>query len=166
MHVWARRDAGWRLLHVTEVIEREQAPYGGTMIGAAGCINPCRTVPFVPATPVEKAVMEAWQAQQSGPEPWARHVADENVARSTSGTHTKADRLAVQRQQVRDGVVVTPSPLVWARIWEFGEAAFMLSLQSRAGERPFWASRVFERREGVWMMVESYQVAIEALPPF
>lgn len=166
MHVWVRRDASWRLLHVSEVIEREYVPYGGTMIGAAGCINPCQTVPFLSATPEEKSVMDAWQAQQSGPEAWARHVAEENVARTTNGTHTKAERLAVQRQQSRDRVVVTPSPLAWARIWEFGEAAFMLTLQSRAGERPFWASRVFERREGVWMMAESYQVTIEAMPPF
>lgn len=166
LHVWVRREAGWRLLHVSEVIEGAHVPYGGTMIGAATCINPCKDVPFAPATPAEKAVMDAWQAQQSGPELWARHVADDNVARTSSGTFTKDSRLAVQRQQIRTGAVVTPSPLVWARIWGFGDAAFMLALQSRATGKPFWASRVFELREGVWMMAESYQVTIEGMPPF
>lgn len=166
LHVWVRREAGWRLLHVSEVIEGEHVPYGGTMIGAAACINPCKVVPFVPATSAEKGVMDAWQAQQSGPELWTRHVGDGNVARTSNGTHTKDDRLAVQRRQIRDGVVVTPSPLVWARIWAFGDAAFMLALQSRAAGKPFWASRVFEVREGVWVMAESYQVTIEGMPPF
>lgn len=166
MHVWVRRPAGWRLLHVSEVIEGERVVYGGTMIGAASCINPCKEVPFVPANEVERAVIEAWQAQQSGPEQWAAHIPDDNVARTSNGTYTRADRIAVQRQQVQAGTIVAPSPLTWARIWEFGDSALMIALQPRAVGKPFWGSRVFELRNGTWMMAESYQTSIEDHPPY
>jgi hypothetical protein len=166
MRVWVRRDVGWRLLHVNEVIEGDRVVYGGTMIGAASCINPCRSVPFEPGNQVERAVIEAWQAQQSGPEPWSKHIPEDNVARTSNGTYTKADRVAVQRQQIEAGAVVAPSPLTWARIWEFGDSALMIALQPRAVGKPFWGSRVFELRDGTWMMAESYQTTIENHPPY
>ena len=165
MHVWVRRPAGWRLLHVSEVIEGERVVYGGTMIGAADCINPCKVVPFVPANTTEKAIIDAWQAQQSGPEQWAKHIPDDNVARTSNGTYTKADRIAVQEQQIKAGAVVAPSPLTWVRIWEFGDSALMIALQPRAVGKPFWGSRVFELRNGTWMMAESYQTSIQDHPP-
>ena len=166
MHVWVRRDVGWRLLHVSEVIEGERVVYGGTMIGAANCINPCKVVPFEPATEVERAVIQAWQAQQSGPEQWAKHIPDDNVARTSNGTYTRADRIAVQRQQLEAGSIVAPSPLTWARIWAFGDSALMIALQPRAVGKPFWGSRVFELRNGTWMMAESYQTSIADHPPY
>lgn len=166
MHVWVRKPAGWRLLHVNEVVEGERVVYGGTRIGTADCINPCRAIPFVPGNAVEQSVIEAWQAQQSGPEQWARHVPDDNVARTSNGTYTKADRIAVQRQQVQAGTLVAPSPLTWARIWEFGDSALMVALQPRAVGKPFWGSRLFELRDGTWVMAESYQTTIEEHTPY
>ena len=161
MHVWVRRGATWRLLHINEVTEGPRVVYAGTTLGGAECINPCTVVPFVPATPVEKAVMESWQAQQSGPEQWARHIPDDNVARTSNGTYTKADRIAVQQDQIKAGTKAAAGPLTWARIWEFGDSALMLALQPRAVGKPFWGSRVFELRNGVWMMAESYQTTIQ-----
>jgi hypothetical protein len=166
MRVWVRRSSGWRVLHASELSEGERVVYGGTMMGAADCINPCKVVPFVPANATEKAVMESWQAQQTGPEQWARHVPDDNVARTSNGTYTKADRIAVQEQQIKAGATVAPSPLVWARISEFGDAALMIALQPRAVGKPFWGSRVFELRDGTWVMAESYQTTIQDMPPF
>jgi hypothetical protein len=166
MNVWVKRDAGWRLLHTAEVIEGELVVYGGTKIGAATCVNPCTSVPFVPATPTERAVMGAWQAQQSGPELWSKHVPEDNVARTSNGTYTKAARMAVQLRQAQSGAIVAPSPLHWARILEFGDSALMIALQPRAVGKPFWGSRVFELRDGTWVMAEAYQVTIQDTPPF
>lgn len=166
LNVWVKRSDRWKLLHTAEVVEGERVVYGGTLIGAATCINPCKTVPFAPGTATEGAVMAAWQAQQSGPELWARHVPDDNVARTSNGTYTKSERMAVQLRQVQSGTIVAPSPLFWARIWEFGDSALMLALQPRAVGKPFWGSRVFELREGTWMMAEAYQVTIQDTPPF
>lgn len=161
MHVWARRGADWRLLHINEVVEGPRVVYAGTTLGGAECINPCKVVPFVPATPNEKAVMESWQAQQSSPELWARHIPDDNVARTSNGTYTKADRIAVQQEQTKAGVKAAAGPLTYARIWEFGDSALMLALQPRAVGKPFWGSRVFELRSGTWVMAESYQTTIQ-----
>jgi hypothetical protein len=161
MHVWARRGAEWRLLHINEVVEGARVVYAGTTLGGAECINPCKVVPFVPSTPNEKAVMESWQAQQSSPELWARHIPDDNVARTSNGTYTKADRIAVQQEQTRAGVKAAAGPLTYARIWQFGDSALMLALQPRAVGKPFWGSRVFELRGGTWVMAESYQTTIQ-----
>ena len=161
MHVWVKRGASWRLLHINEVTEGPRVVYAGTTLGEAECINPCKVVPFVPATPNEKAVMESWQAQQSGPDEWARHIPEDNVARTSNGTYTKADRIAVQQDQITAGTRAAAGPLTWARIWEFGDSALMLALQPRAVGKPFWGSRVFELRNGVWMMAESYQTTIQ-----
>jgi hypothetical protein len=166
MHVWVRRPAGWRLLHISEVVEGDRVVYGGTRMGGAPCVNPCQSVPFAPANDVEQAIIAAWQAQQSGPDEWARHVPEDNVARTSNGTYTKADRVAVQQQQAAAGTVVAPSPLTWARIWEFGDAALMIALQPRAVGKPFWGSRVFELRGGTWAMAESYQTTIAQHPPY
>lgn len=166
LNVWVKREPGWRLLHTAEVIEGERVVYGGTLIGEAPCINPCKMVPFVPGTPTEGAVMAAWQAQQSGPELWAMHVPDDNVARTSNGTYTKAERIGVQRLQSQTGTTVVPSPLLSARIWEFGDSALMVALQPRAVGKPFWGSRVFELREGTWVMAEAYQITIQDTPPF
>ena len=161
MHVWVKRGAAWRLLHINEVTEGPRVVYAGTTLGGAECINPCKVVPFVPATPNEKAVMESWQAQQSGPAEWASHIPEDNVARTSNGTYTKADRIAVQQEQTRAGTKAAAGPLTWARIWDLGDSALMLALQPRAVGKPFWGSRVFELRNGVWMMAESYQTTIQ-----
>jgi hypothetical protein len=34
------------------------------------------------------------------------------------------------------------------------------------GSAPFWGSRVFELRDGTWVMAESYQTTIQDMPPF
>ncbi len=161
MHVWVKRATDWRLLHINEVTEGARVVYAGTTLGGAECINPCKVVPFVPGTPNEKAVMESWQAQQSSPALWAQHIPDDNVARTSNGTYTKADRIAVQQEQTRAGTKAAAGPLTYARIWEFGDSALMLALQPRAVGKPFWGSRVFELRNGVWMMAESYQTTIQ-----
>ena len=166
MNVWVKREPGWRLLHTAEVLEGDLVIYGGTKIGGGPCVNPCTTVPYVPATATERAVMESWQAQQSGQEQWSTHVPEDNVARTSNGTYTKADRITVQTRQRESGTVVAPSPLLWARIWEFGDSALLLALQPRAVGKSFWGSRVFELREGTWVMAEAYQVTIEDTPPF
>jgi len=42
----------------------------------------------------------------------------------------------------------------------------LIALQPRAVGKPFWGSRVFELRNGTWMMAESYQISIQDHPPY
>lgn len=160
LHVWVRRPAGWRLLSIIEVIEFASVPYGGTTINAT-CVNPCTTVPFFPANATQQAIMAAWQEQQTGPAGWLRRVAEENVGYSTNGTRTRASRIAVMNQQQASGASVASPALIWARIWDFGDAALMLSIQQGNNAKPVWSSRVFAMRNGLWQMVEGFQAYVQ-----
>jgi hypothetical protein len=44
--------------------------------------------------------------------------------------------------------------------------ALMIALQPRAVGKPFWGGRVFELRNGPWMMAESYQTSIQDHRPY
>jgi hypothetical protein len=159
-HVWAERAGIWRLLNVAEIIEYAKVPYGGTTINAS-CTNPCQIVPFVGANAEQQAVIASWQEQQTGPEGWLRRVSEDNVAFSTNGTSTRADRIAVMNQEKASGASVASAPLVWARIWDFQGGAVMLSIQQGNNAKAFWASRAFVNKNGYWQMTESFQTIIQ-----
>ena len=159
-HIWVERATGWRLLDIAEIIEFAKVPYGGTTINAS-CTNPCQIVPFVGANPSQQAVIASWQEQQTGPEGWLRRVSEDNVAFSTNGTSTRADRIAVMNQEKASGASVASAPLVWARIWDFQGGAVMLSIQQGNNAKAFWASRAFANKGGNWQMTESFQTIIQ-----
>jgi hypothetical protein len=160
MHVWVKRAAGWRLLNIAEIIEFASVPYGGTTINAE-CINPCKQVPFVPANTTQKAVIESWMDQQTGPEGWLRRVPTDQIAYSTNGTRTHESRITVMNQQKASGASIPAPPLLWARIWDFADAAVMISLQQGNNAKAFWGSRVFSDRNRMWEMVESFQMYVQ-----
>jgi hypothetical protein len=160
MHVWVHRPAGWKLLNIAEVMEYNQVPYGGTTINAP-CVNPCRTVPFIPGNATQQAVMASWQEQQSGPEGWLRRVSETNVSYSSNGTRTHASRITVMDQQKASGASIAAPPLLWARIWDFGDSALMLSIQQGNNSKAFWASRAFFNQNGLWKMTESFQAYVQ-----
>jgi hypothetical protein len=163
MHVWVKRANGWKLLNIFEVIEYASVPYGGTTINA-DCTNPCTKVPFIAGNAVQQAVMSAWQDQQTGPEGWLRRVAPENIGYSTNGTRSHASRVAVMNQQKASGASIASPPLIWARIWDFGDSALMLSIQQGNNAKAVWSGRVFFNQGGIWRMVEAYQVAVQEAP--
>jgi hypothetical protein len=163
MHVWVKRPAGWRLLNIAETVEYGAVPYGGTTINAT-CTNPCAKVPFVPGNATQEAIMAAWQEQQTGPEGWLRRVAPENVSYSNNGVRTVASRIEVMNQQKASGASVASPALLWARIWDFDDAGVMISMQQGNNARAFWASRVFSKRNGLWLMMESYQMTVQDAP--
>jgi hypothetical protein len=160
MHIWVKRPAGWRLLNIAEIIEYAAVPYGGTTINAE-CINPCKQVPFIPGNAVQQAIMASWQDQQTGPEGWLRRVAPTQIAYSTNGTRTHASRVTVMNEQNASGASIASPPLLWARIWDFGDAALMLSIQQGNNSKAVWSSRVFFDGRGMWEMVESFQMYVQ-----
>jgi hypothetical protein len=163
MHIWVKRANGWKLLNIAEVMEYAEVPYGGTTINA-DCTNPCSKVPFVAGNAVQQAVMSAWQEQQTGPEGWLRRVATTNIAHSSNGTRTHASRVQVMNQQKASGASVASPPLIWARIWDFGDSALMLSIQQGNNAKAVWSSRVFYNQNGTWLMTESYQMTVQEAP--
>jgi hypothetical protein len=160
MHVWVKRAAGWRLLNIAEIVEYAAVPYGGTTINAE-CINPCTKVPFIPGNEAQQAIMASWQEQQTGPEGWLRRVAPDQIAYSTNGTRTHASRVSVMNDQKASGASIAAPPLLWARIWDFEDSALMLSIQQGNNAKAVWSSRVFFKSEGIWKMVESFQMYVQ-----
>ena len=103
----------------------------------------------------------AHEEYKRDPEGWLKRVAPENVGYSTNGTRTHASRVSVMNQQKASGASIAAPPLLWARIWDFGDSALMLSIQQGNNAKAVWSSRVFHNRNGLWQMVEGYQMYVQ-----
>jgi len=171
MHVlrlWVKRPAGWKLLVYQEVRQLDQ-PSGSAGSGVKECENPCKTVPFKPANESERAIISSWQALETGvtahdSAAWAPHIADEFVQISSNSDHpiSKAGRMETLDKQKASGVGSAPSPLVSAKMFDFGDAVIMTCLHQPFSGKPVHVSRLWIKRDGKWVMVISYQTTIAA----
>jgi len=174
MHIWADRADGPRLLHINEIAVRERDYEAVPPDFEVPCLNPCEYIPWTPLTPNQRAAYAAWQEQERGPDRsgWEKRVADNYDQRPVNTyagrTPSKADRIAARRRRAAanpDAPYVAATPVLWARWWDVGdEAVFQISLHPTYGEKPYWASRVFARIDGLWQMAESYHTYIEDGP--
>jgi hypothetical protein len=172
MHVlrlWVKRSAGWKLLVYQEVQQLDQ-PSGSAGSGVKECENPCKTVPFKPANESERAIISSWQALETGvtahdSAAWAPHIADEFVQISSNSDHpiSKAGRMETLDKQKAIGVGSAPSPLVSAKMFDFGDAVIMTCLHQPFSGKPVHVSRLWIKRDGKWVMVISYQTTITTI---
>ena len=168
LRLWVLRPAGWHLLVYHEVTQLEQPPASGTS-GVKECENPCRSVPFQPANEAEAAIIASWQALETGvtahdAAAWAPHIAQEFVQVSSNSDHpiTKSGRMETLNKQKQSGVGSAPSPLVSAKMYDFGDAVIMTCLHQQYSGKPVHVSRLWIKREGNWIMSISYQTTIRA----
>lgn len=168
LRLWVQRPAGWRLLVYHEVKQLEQPPASGAS-GVKECENPCKGVPFQPANEAEAAIIASWQALETGvtahdATAWAPHIADEFVQISSNSDHpiTKAGRMETLNKQKQSGVGSAPSPLVSAKMFDFGDAVIMTCLHQPYSGKPVHVSRLWIKRDGNWVMSISYQTTIQA----
>jgi hypothetical protein len=78
---------------------------------------------------------------------------------------TKSDRVAAYDKLHENGVQAnTVAPLVWAHMWDFGDAVFMLAEHTRYAGKPDIASRVWVNRDGRWLLAVSYHTIVKAMP--
>jgi hypothetical protein len=167
LRLWVQRPAGWRLLVYHEVKQLEQPAAGGAS-GVKECENPCKSVPFKPANEAEAAIIASWQALETGvtahdAAAWAPHIADEFVQISSNSDHpiSKNGRMETLNKQKQSGVGSAPSPLVSAKMYDFGDAVIMTCLHQPYTGKPVHVSRLWIKREGNWIMSISYQTAIQ-----
>ncbi len=60
LRVWSKSPQGWKLLLYQEVQQVEKSePANSPLLGE--CVNPCKEIPFSPATASEKAAIASWQ---------------------------------------------------------------------------------------------------------
>jgi Domain of unknown function (DUF4440) len=168
LRMWIQRPEGWRLLVYHEVKQLDQ-PSTSAGSGVKDCENPCKMVPFQPANEAERAIIASWQALETGvtahdAEAWAPHIADEFVQISSNSDHviSKAGRMETLNKQKASGVGSAPSPLVSAKMFDFGDAVIMTCLHQPQSGKPVHVSRLWIKRDGKWIMSISYQTAIQA----
>ena len=164
LRVWVRNAEGWRLL-IYQAVSVGAPP--STEPGKANCENPCNTVPFQPRTEDEREVIHAYQEVERAvtahnSAAWAAHIADEFFAVTSNSDRPldKATRMAGLDSQKVAGIA--PFPLVSARMFEFGNAMVMTSLQQPEHGLPLHVTRVWFKRNGVWFEAYSYQTTIQA----
>ena len=168
LRMWVQRAGGWKLLVYHEVKQLEQ-PSNSAGSGVKECENPCKMVPFKPANEAEQAIIASWQALETGvtahdAEAWAPHIAEEFVQISSNSDHpiSKAGRIETLNKQKASGVGSAPTPLVSAKMFDFGDAVVMTCLHQPYSGKPIHVSRLWIKRDGKWIMSISYQTAIQA----
>jgi hypothetical protein len=167
LRVWVKRAAGWRALVYHEV--SQDVPVFGHGPGKKEWDNPCFTLPYEPRNEDERACLASWQALEIAvmrhlADEWVKHVADEFSLYAATRQLTKADRVAVIKEQLRTNANSAPSPLVWNEMIDFPNAIVM-----RCEHQPFHGkatrvSRVFVKRDGQWLMAVSFQTSRQDAP--
>jgi len=168
LRMWAQRPGGWRLLVYHEVKQLDQ-PSNSPGSGIKDCENPCKMVPFKPANDAEQAIIASWQALETGvtahdADAWAPHIAEEFVQVSSNSDHpiSKAGRIETLNKQKASGVGSAPTPLVSAKMFDFGDAVIMTCLHQPYSGKPIHVSRLWIKRDSKWIMSISYQTTIQA----
>ncbi len=174
VRVWVRRPAGWRMLVHLDTPMPEQAAAQSSIEAAAGagdCENPCRSVPYRPATAIDKAILAAWQEtkmEEWHPSPhWRTHIADEFLMINSRSFRTRAERIAINDRQVASGVGSPGDPILTMRIDDFGTtSAIMTSTHAPyRGGKPYFNLRVWVFRDARWQLALSQQTTMQAAAP-
>jgi hypothetical protein len=164
LRVWVKRSAGWRLLVYQAVRTGAPAPAGPQ---TEECENPCNTVPFEPRNSDERDVIHAYQSVERAvtahdSAAWSAHIADEFFA-VTSNSDRPLDKLTrmagLDNQKVAG---IAPFPLASARMFEFGDAMVMTSVQEPPHRLPLRVTRIWFKRDGAWLEAYSYQTTVQS----
>jgi hypothetical protein len=169
LRVWVMRPAGWRTL-VYQEVQSLDAPPKVTPSAAKGCRNPCKSVGYTPKTQAERAVIESYEgletaAMAQNAAQWDAHTAEEFIAASSNSDKLldKPTRMAELRHANMAGLA--PTPLISARLFQFGDATVMRSRHVPEHGKPLEVTRVFVMRDGKWLEALSYQTSVASGGP-
>lgn len=169
LRIWAKREAGWRLVLYQEVkqVEKSESP-PPARAGSSDCENPCKSIPFEPATPSEKEAIASWQGvmramANNDAEAYAPLIADEFTATDTyhDRPYAKPERVAQIKKQKLAGTRSRPPELISARMFDFGETVMMIAREQRRGAKPYFNTRMWVKRDSRWQMLFSFNTRIE-----
>jgi hypothetical protein len=177
LRVWVKRPSGWRLLVYHEVKQAEKA--GSPAPGSPAppvkeCINPCQTVPYQTKNDAEAGVIKSWQALETAvtagdSKAWAAHFADEFVVIGSGATDpvTKEGRMAALDKQRQAGTNGAPAQLApdHTRMFTVGDTVVMNCQTLPHRGKPAHITRVWIKRNGMWLMTVSFQTTIQAAAP-
>jgi hypothetical protein len=174
LRIWVKRGDDWRAF---VLLETPVAPRSGTAsveaaAGQGDCDNPCRTVPYVPQTAMDKAILAAWQQTKMiewkpDADAWARYIADEFMIINNTTIRTRPERIDIARKQQAAGIGAPGDPIMSMDIHDFGDnAAVMISQHfPYRGGKPYRNVRVWVLRDGRWQLAVSQQSTIQSAAP-
>jgi hypothetical protein len=169
LRVWVMRPTGWRAL-VYQEVQSLDAPPKVTPSAAKDCRNPCKSVGYTPKTQAERAVIESYEgletaAMAQNAAQWDAHTAEEFIAASSNSDKLldKPTRMAELRHANMAGLA--PTPLISARLFQFGDATVMRSRHVPEHGKPLEVTRVFVLRDSKWLETLSYQTSVEGSGP-
>lgn len=166
LRLWVKRPAGWREIVYQEVELRTTPP---TVTPGTGktCDNPCKTLPYKPKNENERAVTKAFMALQTATVfhdtvSWAKYVADEFTGASSNSNKliSKSIRIADLKRSKMAGYA--PMPVVAIRLFDFGNAAILVTRHQPVNSNPMHITRLWIKRNGHWLEAVSYQTRIQA----
>jgi glyoxylase-like metal-dependent hydrolase (beta-lactamase superfamily II) len=168
LRVWVKRAAGWKAVVYQEVLSLDAPPSFAPGAGK-DCENPCKTVPYQPKNEAERQVVTAYSkletaAMAHNSAIFATVVADEFVAASSNSNKLYDKRGRMEDFDHSKMAGVAPTPLVEARMFDFGDAVLMTSEHQPDRGKPLHVTRVWVKRDGSWMETLSYQTSVAAAP--
>jgi hypothetical protein len=176
LHVWVKRPDGWKAFLVLDTPIATAAAAGPASVEAAAgqgdCDNPCRTVPYVPKTKMDEAILAAWQKTKMiewkpDAAAWATFIADEFMIINNTTVRNKTERVAIAKKQQDAGVGAPGDPVTAMDIHDFGDNAAVMVSQHfpYRGGKPYTNVRVWVLRDGRWQLALSQQTAIQSAAP-
>lgn len=178
LRIWVKRPSGWRAFidMDTPIPSEGRAAGAGRSNNAEGdrdsdCDNPCRTVPYKPATENEKAALAEWQKTKIDEwkaygDDWGTHVADEFQIINNGSDRNKPERVALALKQQQAGAGAPGAPILSMSMYDWGNTVMMISQHvPYQGGKPYYNVRVFVHRGNHWLIAWSQQTTIQAAAP-
>ena len=164
LRVWVKRPVGWRIIVYQEVKSLDNSP--SATPGTGKCENPCKSVSYQPRNEMERQVISAYEHLETAAMTHNSHVfstlvADEFVAASSNSNKIYDKRGRMDDFDHSKMAGVAPTPLFSARMFDFGDAALMISFHRPDSGRPIHVTRIWVKRNGNWVETLSYQTAIQ-----
>jgi hypothetical protein len=166
LRVWVRRASGWKAIVYQEVISLDAPPSFAPGAGK-DCENPCKMVPYQPKKAAEQEVVTAYSkleaaAMAHNSAVFATLVAEEFVAASSNSNKLYDKRGRMEDFDHAKMAGVAPTPLVSARMFDFGDAVLMTSEHKPDRGKLLHVTRLWIKRSGSWVEALSYQTSVQA----
>jgi hypothetical protein len=167
LRLWVKRGPIWKMALYQEVLQVETSePARGKP--SSDCVNPCKSIPFVPRTQSENDVIASWQGvmlamAENDAVAYSALIAEEFTATDTyhDRPYSKADRLAQISKQKSSGTHSSPPELLSAEMFDYGENIVMVAREQRPGANSYFNTRMWTKRDGRWQMAVSFNTRIE-----